>query len=190
MSVPSLKEETKSELLAGKYCVMFPANIAHLQIQGNLYGTIWNFLKGKRCQVFSEVKVVLDDENYFVPDLAIVCDKSKIKRNHIAGAPDFVAEILSPSTRKRDIGYKKDLYERYGVKEYWLIDPVSQVIDTYKLRDGKFVIDGSYHDYDPEDWAELSDEEKAEASLPLKISLYDDLVISVAELFADDSGDK
>ena len=177
----------KYELIDGHECVMFPANIPHLRVQGNLYGKIWTFLRGKRCRVFSEAKVIFDDQNHFIPDISVVCDKSKIKLTHIEGAPDFVCEILSRSTRKNDFGKKKDVYERYGVKEYWIIDPVSQAVDVYILRDGRLILDESYHYYGDgdEEWAEMSDEEKAKVKLSLKLSLYDELEIQLADIFGE-----
>ena len=92
-------------------------------------------------------------------------------------------EILSPSTRRRDITVKKDTYEKYGVKEYWLISPKEESIEVYLLQDGKYVLDNVYHNFDEEDWAALSEAEKAEQQLSLKISLYSDLEIQVKDIF-------
>ena len=83
------------------------ATIPHIRIQRNLSNILYNYLKGKRCEVFTEAKVVFDKKNWFQPDLIVVCDKSKIKNAYIDGPPDFVAEILSPATQFRDFGIKK-----------------------------------------------------------------------------------
>ena len=176
-------EYDKIEWIAGHELLMSPPGIAHIRIQRNLGGIIWNFLKGKRCEVFAEALLILDADNRFIPDLMIVCDKKKIKANYIVGTPDFAAEILSPSTRQNDIGNKKDTYEKFGVKEYWIIDPISQTVDAYLLVEGRYVLDASYHNYSSEDWADLTEKEKQAARLTLKISLYDDLVIDIKDIF-------
>ena len=184
-SAAQLKEEYDiSEIIDGCEVMKYPPPVvAHRSIQGNLYVCIRNFLRGKRCKVFFETYVIFDEKNRFVPDVLVVCDRDKIKPGHIEGAPDFVAEVLSPSTRKYDIGAKKDVYEKYGVKEYWIIDPAAQTVDAYILREGKFVLDNSYHNWSEEDWERLDETDRAETRLTLKLSLYDDLEINVKELF-------
>ena len=179
----ALQDKPKTELVQGREIAMSPASIRHIAIQRNLAGIIWQFLRGKRCQLFMEAEVVFDDANKFIPDLMVVCDPDKIKKNNIEGAPDFIVEILSPSTRRRDITVKKDTYEKYGVKEYWLISPKEESIEVYLLQDGKYVLDNVYHNFDEEDWAALSEAEKAEQQLSLKISLYSDLEIQVKDIF-------
>jgi len=75
--------------------------------------------------------------------------------------------------------------EKYGVKEYWIIDPVSRYIDVYIPKGGKLTIDESYHSYFPEHWAEMTEKERAEVKLSLKLSLYNELEINLAEIFDD-----
>ena len=175
--------EKKYELIDGKEVMMSPAHFRHAIIQGNLSRILSNYLLKKRCTVFTEFKVVFDDKSWYQPDLLVVCELSKVKQSYIKGAPDFVVEILSPATQKRDVGIKKDVYEKYGVKEYWIIDPKSESITAYLLQDGRYVVDNVYHNYTEEEWDDLSDEEKAEQNLTLKLSLYDDLEIDVKEVF-------
>ena len=178
-----LTEKKKIEYINGNTVMMAPAGTGHNNVGGNLYRIISNFLRKKRCKVFYETKVVLDENNRFIPDLLVVCDRDKIKENHVEGAPDFVVEILSPSTRKRDLSSKRDIYEKFGVKEYWIIDPKAETIDVYVLEDGKFTMSGSYHNYTDEEWEGLDEDEKEEAMLPLKLSLYDELTVDVKEVF-------
>lgn len=178
--------EEKYELIDGKEVMLSAASIPHLNIQGNLYHILKNYLKGKRCKVFSEARVVFEDKNWFQPDLIVVCDKNKIKDTYIEGAPDFVAEVLSPTTQLRDFGIKKDTYEKFGVREYWIISPKEETITVYLLEDGKYRIDHVYHKYTEEEWRWLTDKEKAEQSLALKISLYDDLEIDIRDVFEDE----
>lgn len=175
--------EKKYELIDGREIVMSPAHFRHAIIQANLSGMFRHYLRKKRCTVFTEFKVVFDNKSWYQPDLLIVCNPSQVMPSYIKGAPDFVVEILSPATQKRDIGIKKDVYEKYGVKEYWIIDPKSENITVYLLQDGRYVVDNVYHNYTAEEWDDLSIEEKAEQKLTLKLSLYDDLEIDVKEVF-------
>lgn len=181
----ALLDYQKSELIDGTVYDMSPASIRHIAIQRNLSRIVGNFLRGKRCKVFTEAEVVFDEENCLIPDLIIVCDPAKITSSRIKGAPDFVAEVLSPSTRKRDITIKKDIYEKFGVKEYWLIDPKGESIDVYLLQDGKYELVSTYHNFSQEEWDDMREEDKAEIQLSLKLSLYDDLEIIVKEVFED-----
>ena len=173
------------ELVNGREVMMSPARTEHNRIQGNLYGMIWNFLRGKRCVLFSEEKVVFDEDNHFVPDLMIVCDRSKIKENHVEGAPDLVIEILSISTRKRDFGIKKNVYEKYGVKEYWIVDPRAKSIQVYCRMDGKLELNNVYTVPYSQELEALTEEEREKLTLSLKVGLYDDFVIDVGEVFRD-----
>ncbi|MBR2216203.1 MAG: Uma2 family endonuclease [Selenomonadaceae bacterium] len=182
-----MEEEQEYELIDGQEVRMFAASIPHTNIQVNLCTIIRNFLKGKHCKVFVEPRVVFDDKSWFQPDLAVVCDRRKIKLNCIQGAPDFVVEILSPTTASRDFGVKKDKYEASGVKEYWIIDPKAENIMVYLLQDGKYVLDNVYHRFTEEEWEGLdaAQKEAQQQKMSLKISLYDDLLIEVAEVFED-----
>ena len=178
-----LSDYQKIELIHGNEYAMSPATIKHIIVQRNLSGIIWNFLRGKRCQVFAEAEVIFDENIHLIPDLLVVCNKEKIKKNFIQGAPDFIVEVLSPSTKRRDMTVKKDIYEKYGVKEYWLINPKDESIEVYLLHEGKYQLDDIYHNFDEEDWAALTEKEKSEQQLSLKISLYDDLEILVKDIF-------
>ena len=70
------------------------------------------------------------------PDILVVCDKSKLDQRGLKGAPDMVIEVVSPSTAGRDRGVKRDLYERNGVREYWLVDYSNKTIEVYLLNEG------------------------------------------------------
>jgi len=177
--------EEKYELINGQEVMMSPANIRHNRIQRNLSIIIGNYLRGKRCELFSETMVRFDTLNHFIPDLLIVCDRSKIKANYIEGAPDLIVEILSPSTGKRDVGIKKNIYEHFGVREYWIVNPKDLSIEVYHLKEGRFELDDRYTVLDEWDEEAMSEKEKKEHRLTLKVSLYDDLEIEVKEIFED-----
>ena len=102
------QEDRREELIDGKVVMMSPATPWHNFIAGNIFNIFKNYLIGKKCVPFHDgTSVRLTDEDIFVPDFMVVCDRSKIKSKWIHGAPDLVVEILSPSTAKNDKGYKR-----------------------------------------------------------------------------------
>jgi Uma2 family endonuclease len=136
-------DEERWELIEGRAWAMSPApSLGHQDILGKLYMSFGSFLKGKPCKVFLAPFDVLlpageevDDEIETVvqPDLAVYCDKSRLTRAGAKGAPDIAAEILSPSTSRKDQREKFDLYQRHGVREYWVIDPLGAWLCVYRL---------------------------------------------------------
>lgn len=139
------QEEPREELLNGEIYMMSSPTVNHSQIASNIYYAFRSYLKGKTCRAFNDgVDVYLTENDRVIPDAMIVCNKNNIKLDGIHGAPDLVVEVLSPGTAKNDKGYKKDLYEKSGVKEYWIIDPVPRSIEVYLLTDGKFALDEVY----------------------------------------------
>jgi Uma2 family endonuclease len=185
MVMEAVLEYQKSELIDGLVYDMSPANTKHINIQNNLITIIRQYLKGKRCRAFTEIGVYLDKDNYFIPDLVVVCDRNKITDRGIEGVPDFVVEVLSLSTRKKDITVKKNTYERFGVKEYWIISPKDEAIEVYLLKDGKYELDNVYHNASEAEMEYMTEEEKKEIHLSLKISLYDDLEIQTKDIFEE-----
>ena len=181
------KDEPFRETIRGKTVPMSPSpNARHNGVITNLTRIFSTFLRGKRCRLFVDgIDVHLDEENTFVPDLAIVCDRGKVKGDGIHGAPDLIVEVLSLSTMARDRGIKKNAYERAGVREYWIVDPVSESIEVYHLRDERFELDHAYVVFPEWEWARMSEEERAEARLSVKVSLYNDLLIDIREVFED-----
>ena len=109
----------------------------------------------------------------------IVCDPNKIKSRGVFGAPDLVVEVLSPSTAKNDRGYKKDVYAKYGVKEYWIAVPETKSIEQYLLTYGQLLLNEIYTI--PPDY--FTEEECAEFVQEFRCSLYDDLLIKLADIF-------
>jgi len=82
--------------------------------------------------------VELDIETVVQPDIVVVCDNKKIDKKGCLGAPDIVVEILSPSTGYKDETSKLALYEKYGVREYWIVNPDAEYIMIYRLKDNKY----------------------------------------------------
>lgn len=123
----------------------------HQEVLGRLGAAFYTFLKGRDCHVyFAPFDVRLpkgnepDDKTDTVvqPDLSIICDPSKLDEQGCRGAPDLVAEVISPSTLKYDLTVKKRLYERAGVKEYWMVYPQEGIVMVYKLQENGHYDDG------------------------------------------------
>jgi len=176
-----------TELIEGKTYLMSPKpRVNHTLVASRIYRIFADYLEGKTCMALSDgYDVFLDEENHYVPDAMIVCDRSKIKNDGIHGAPDLIVEVLSPSTMARDRGVKMRHYAAAGVKEYWLVQPLEKTVEIYLNHDGTFKLDRSYAVY--EDWeiAQMTDEERATLLAPIRVSLYDDLVIPVEDIFRD-----
>jgi len=180
------QEERREELIGGNVVMMSPASAEHVYTAGSIYNIFKNYLKGKNCIPFSDGLLVhLTDENKFVPDMMVVCDRSKIKSDGVHGAPDLVVEVLSPSTAKDDRTRKKEVYEACGVPEYWLVSPTDKSIEVYLLESGKYILHDVYT-VRP-DWvlAQMTDEERAAIVTEFKCHLYDDLIICLDDIFGD-----
>lgn len=131
------------EIIDGEAYAMSPApSVYHQKYSMSLCNIFYNYLKGKPCQVFSApIDVRLPKENQkkensdtiVQPDIIIVCDKRKIEEKGIVGAPDLIVEILSPSTAEMDTKRKLLLYEKAGVKEYWIVDTSNLTAMVFKL---------------------------------------------------------
>ena len=176
-------ENPRYELIDGVERLQAQPNTNHSRIARNLSHIIYRYLRGKKCELFGEVDVFFDENNRFVPDLVVVCDKSKVKLNGIYGAPDLVIEILSPSTAKNDRREKKMVYEKSGVREYWIVEPASKNVEVYHLKNNELCLVDVCHDYTEEEWDMLNEKEKAKQTLKIKVSLYDDLEVDVKEIF-------
>jgi Uma2 family endonuclease len=189
MSLPQLKQETKYtyldyadwdqgrwELINGEVWDMTPApSRLHQEISGEIYYALHDFFKEKDCSVYAapfDVRLPDSDdiEDYSVttvvqPDISVICDQAKLDSRGCVGAPDLIVEILSPSTAVKDLKIKRALYEKHGVKEYWLIHPTDKVVMSYQLNE-----DGQY------DKAEIFDCEDVLQSVQfegLEIALMD-----------------
>jgi Uma2 family endonuclease len=134
-------DEERWEIIDGEAYDMTPApTTGHQKIAGRIYAGFEVALAGKPCVPFiSPTDVVLDATNIVQPDVFVVCDKTKITDANIQGAPDLVVEVLSPSTTVKDKREKKALYERFGVREYILVHPRDEIVDRYRLVDGRYL---------------------------------------------------
>ena len=134
------------ELIDGLPTAMSPAPTwFHQDICLKIASQIEVFLKGKRCKVLTapfDVRLNADegDNTVVQPDIIVICDRTKLdKKGHgCKGAPDMVAEVLSPFTAKMDKLIKYRKYLQYGVREYWIIDPDSRTVEVNLLEQGRF----------------------------------------------------
>lgn len=139
----AIEDDKRYELIDGVLYEMSSPTTIHQDIVGELYVQIYNYLKGKKCKVFmAPLDVCLSgvinpkkEYNVVQPDIIVVCDEKKITDKCIMGAPDLLIEVVSKSSRKHDTFRKFNLYQRYGVKEYWIIDTETEIISQYILNE-------------------------------------------------------
>jgi len=136
------------EVIDGVWYVREPSpSLVHQEVAGELYRQLKSTLDGKPCRVFVAPFDVLlpkgKEKQHQVntvvqPDVFIVCDKQKINMHGVVGAPDWIAEVLSPSTARYDKRKKVPRYERAGVRELWLVDAFDRKVTRYLLKEGRY----------------------------------------------------
>lgn len=177
-------EKQRVELIGGKAVMMAPASSNHNHIAGNIHGIFWGYLRGKKCVPFGDnEKVFLSEMDHFVPDFMVVCDQNKIRPDGVHGAPDLVVEVLSPRTAKYDRAHKKNIYAKAGVREYWLVDPANKSIEIYRPDGVQFALCDVYAIHPDWELAQMSEEERAALVTSFQCSLFDDLDISLDDIF-------
>ena len=141
-------EDTRYELYNGQPIALASPSQIHQEISMELSTQLHSYLRGKKCKVYTAPfdvrlfeKAGESPENVDTvvqPDIMVVCDPSKVDRHGVHGAPDLIIEILSDSTRRIDRLTKFNLYQRAGVREYWIADPSAQVVLVHTLEDGSY----------------------------------------------------
>lgn len=178
------QEEWTEELIDGKVVAMSPAAMRHVFVAGNIYGIFLKYLDGKTCVPIQDGGLVfLTEKDHFVPDFMIVCDPNKIRDDGVHGAPDLVVEVLSPSTAKIDRTHKKEVYGKCGVREYWIVSPSEKTVEVFRNRDGELVLHDIYTLCAEPFLRRMSEAERAAIVTHFKCSLYDDLEISLFDIF-------
>ncbi|RPH89383.1 MAG: Uma2 family endonuclease [Desulfobacteraceae bacterium] len=170
-------EEERWELIEGVAYNMTPSpSRSHQKISAALFNTLYQYLKGRNCEVYyAPFDVRLpegDEEDHQIktvvqPDLVVICDPSKLDEKGCQGAPDLIMEILSPSTASKDYIAKLNLYEKNQVAEYWIIHPLDKIVMVFRLLDN-----GNYGR------AEVYAEKDS-----VKVGIFDDFVIDLKEIF-------
>ncbi|MBQ7493463.1 MAG: Uma2 family endonuclease [Selenomonadaceae bacterium] len=164
------------------------ANPIHGSIIGRLYAFFFSYLDAKSAgYVFvDDVDVYLKEGPLFKPDLIVVLEENSSIIDWdkgIYGTPDMLVEVLSKSTKKRDLTIKKDTYEANGVREYWIVDPWTKSVSVYLLRDGKYFLDDEYILFDDEEMELLTEEEKADVKHEVPVSILDGLKVPLKYIF-------
>lgn len=172
-------EDKRIELIDGQAYMMAPPSRIHQKVLGGIFYQFFNYLQNKSCEVYTapfgvrlpssneendkDIKTVVE------PDIVVICDKSKLDDEGCKGAPDLIVEIVSPSTARKDKLEKFNLYEKFGVKEYWLVEPESKIVSVFTLQDNRRY--GRPEIY--------TDEDK------IKVSIFNDLIIDLKAVFQE-----
>lgn len=173
-------DDTRRELIDGFIKLMSPApKRIHQEISSNLHGFLWNYIRKKKCKIYDapfDVRLpengdTADNKTYTVvqPDLCIVCDLSKLDDRGCIGAPDFIIEIISKKNPQHDTDTKFKLYEKHGVREYWIVHPQDQTVNVFVLdENGKYQFGGLYA-----------------KGQKVKVNIFDNFYIDLGEVFED-----
>lgn len=139
--IEALPEGERAELIDGKMYMMATPTLTHQELLGWLYFKIRLYImeKGGPCRVILSpfaVYIKDDEHNYVEPDVTVICDLNKLDEKGCHGAPDWVIEIVSPSSKTMDYIRKCTLYEAAGVREYWIVDPKERMVMVYDFEQG------------------------------------------------------
>ena len=166
-----LPEQDRRELIEGDFHVVPSPKFKHQAISRNLGVEMWEFVRQNSLGIvlWAPMDVVLDQENVVQPDILFVSNDRRniITDDNISGAPDLVIEILSPSTADRDRELKLGLYARFGVSEYWIVDPDERSVQVMKLGAGGY------------------DSIERHESGTISSTLLPGLAVSIGDIFAD-----
>lgn len=167
----SLPEGERSELIDGVIYNMAPPNRIHQKIISQLTKVIGQYIDRNNgsCEVYPSPFAVFlnnDDRNYVEPDISVICDKKKLDDKGCNGAPDWIVEVVSPSTKRIDYGIKLFKYRTAGVREYWIINPITNSINVFDLEKNEKSDQYTFDD-------------------DIEVCIYEDLIINISELIKD-----
>ncbi len=150
----ALPDGQRAELIDGQIHLMAPPNTIHQKISWKLHQTIGNYIDaaGGTCDIFAAPFAVFlneDEYNYVEPDISVICDRNKINDKGCLGAPDWIIEIVSPSTQRIDYGVKLFKYRTANVREYWIINPITRTVNVYDLEQNEKTCQYSFDDVIP-----------------------------------------
>lgn len=135
----NLPDGQRAELIDGKLYAMAPPNRIHQKLVSRLTQTIGSFIDSNKgaCEVYPApfaVNLNANDKIWVEPDISVICDKDKLSDRGCEGAPDWIIEIVSPGNPKNDYTIKLFKYRTAGVREYWIVNPMKKVIQTYTFE--------------------------------------------------------
>ena len=174
-------EDVRAEIIYGVAYMMGQPSTSHQRIIGRLFNVLSAFLKGKTCEAFIAPfgvrlfpKEDRTDDTVVEPDIVVVCDPSKIDERGCNGAPDLVIEILSPSTKRKDKHLKRELYQKAGVREYWIVSTDDSEIEVRLFENDSIKYYGKNE-------SEMPDDEKLPEMVP--VTVLPGLEIDVKDVF-------
>lgn len=147
----ALPDGQRAELIDGRIYNMAPPARIHQKLITELVSALHQHIRDNNgdCEVYPAPFAVFlnaDDKNYVDPDISVVCDKSKLTEKGCNGAPDLIMEVVSPSTQQMDYGIKLFKYRTAGVREYWIINPVTRIVNVYDLENEERTCQYSFND--------------------------------------------
>jgi len=178
-------EDWKEEKINGEIYLMSPsANPKHGNIISNLILILKSYFKNKPCAVFGDnLDVYFTEDEYIIPDISIICDPNKLKDDGYHGAPTLMVEIISPSSFKRDTEQKPELFKKYKVPEFWLIDYNNKFLKQYTLVGDEHSDVKTWILLDKHELKRLSKEDKDNYTTKFKSSAFPDLEIDLKDVF-------
>lgn len=137
--IEALPDGERAELIDGEMFMMATPMTVHQRILVRLILKIGSYIENNKgnCELLPApfgVYIKKDDRNYVEPDISVICHEEKLDEKGCHGAPDWVIEIVSPSSRKMDYVRKSTLYQETGVREYWIVDPQKEMVTIYKAE--------------------------------------------------------
>lgn len=147
----ALPDGQRAELIDGRIYNMAPPARIHQKLITELVSALHQHIRDNNgdCEVYPAPFAVFlnaDDKNYVEPDISVICDKSKLTEKGCNGAPDLIMEVVSPSTQQMDYGIKLFKYRPAGVREYWIINPVTRIVNVYDLENEERTCQYSFND--------------------------------------------
>ena len=135
----ALPEGERAELLDGRIYYMAPPNTKHQRLVNYISTEINLYIRNNNgsCEVFPAPFAVFlnkNETNYVEPDISVICDTSKLDDKGCHGAPDWIIEIVSPSSKQMDYYKKLFKYRTAGVREYWVVDPDRSIVTVYNFK--------------------------------------------------------
>ena len=178
------------EIIGGEKFMAPSPDWGHVNVTANLVKIIGTYVSINRLGVVAadNFDVHFPDGSLFKPDFIFVSAANAElylgkKDMTIHGVPDMVAEVFSRSTMKRDIGIKKDTYERNGVREYWMIDPWRETVEVCLLREGKYEFGGLYQNWSDNELARLPEDERAQVEFEVPVDILDGFKVKIKNIF-------
>lgn len=144
----TLTGEKRYELIEGDLYMVPSPDFYHQIVSGNIEFMLRDFVKKRNLGIVVDapIDVVLSPEDVLQPDILFISKERRhiITEKNVSGAPDLVIEILSPSTQERDKLVKRNLYAKYGVKEYWIVDPSAKNVEILSLSGQGYKLSGVF----------------------------------------------